>query len=56
MFYTRKRAQKVFNKEKRKNRYEVNKLINKAFPSVPYSENKFVMVDVHMGKRESNPN
>ena len=40
----RKRAFKVFNKEKKQNRYTSKQLLNKAFPSVPYSENKFVNV------------
>ncbi len=40
----RKRASKVFNKEKKQNRYTSKQLLNKAFPSVPYSENKFVNV------------
>jgi group II intron reverse transcriptase/maturase len=44
LFLTEKRAWKVFNKEKKMNRYKVDKLIDKAFPSVKYSENKFVMV------------
>ena len=38
------RAWKVFNKEKNQTKHSVNKLITKAFPSVKYSENKFVMV------------
>lgn len=38
------RTWKVFNKEKKLNRYQVDKLIEKAFPTVEYSENKFVMV------------
>lgn len=44
LWHTRDRAWHVFNKEKKQNRYSVNKLTEKAFPSVPYSENKFVMV------------
>ena len=38
------RAFKVFNKEKKQDRYSSRKLIEKAFPAVPYSENKFVNV------------
>lgn len=38
------RAFKVFNKEVKQNRYSSKKLLNQAFPSVPYSENKFVNV------------
>jgi len=38
------RAWKVFNKEAKQNRYTVTELIKKAFPAVPYSENKHVNV------------
>ena len=38
------RAWKVFNKEKKLNKHQVDELIKKAFPSVPYSESKFVNV------------
>ena len=38
----RKRTWKVFNKEAKQNRYSVKNLVNKAFPAVPYSENKHV--------------
>ncbi len=38
------RAFKVFNKETKQNRYTSKKLLDKAFPAVPYSENKFIMV------------
>jgi 5-methylcytosine-specific restriction endonuclease McrA len=38
------RAFKVFNKETKQNRHSSRKLIEKAFPEVPYSENKFVNV------------
>ncbi len=38
------RAFKVFNKEKKLNRYTVTELIKKAFPPVPYSENRHVSV------------
>jgi len=38
------RAYKVFNKETKKNRISSKKLLNKAFPTVPYSENKHVNV------------
>ena len=44
LFHISNRAWKVFNKEKKLNRYQVDKLIKKAFPNVSYSENKFVMV------------
>ncbi|NJN12016.1 MAG: hypothetical protein HC815_30275 [Richelia sp. RM1_1_1] len=35
---------KVFNKETKNTKESTTQLINKAFPSVPYSENKFVNV------------
>jgi group II intron reverse transcriptase/maturase len=38
------RAFKVFNKEKKQNRHTSKKLLDKAFPAVPYSENAFVNV------------
>ncbi|NET55289.1 MAG: RNA-dependent DNA polymerase [Symploca sp. SIO2E6] len=38
------RAFKVFNKEAKKDRYSSKKLLDIAFPSVPYSENKWVNV------------
>ncbi|MEQ9668690.1 MAG: HNH endonuclease [Coleofasciculus sp. G2-EDA-02] len=34
----------MFNKEANKNRHSSKKLLNKAFPSVPYSENKWINV------------
>jgi group II intron reverse transcriptase/maturase len=44
LWFVAKRAWHVFNKEAKLHRVSVTKLINKAFPSVPYSENKFVNV------------
>jgi len=38
------RAFKVFNQETKKNRHASKKLLDKAFPSVPYSEHKHVNV------------
>jgi len=38
------RAFKVFNKETKQNRHASKKLLDKAFPKVPYSENKHVNV------------
>lgn len=38
------RAWKVFNKEEKLNRYQVDELINKAFPTVEVAANKFVNV------------
>jgi RNA-directed DNA polymerase len=44
LWHTNHRAWKVFNKEEKLNRYQVNELIKEAFPTVPYSENRFVNV------------
>ncbi len=44
LYHTQNRAFKVFNKETKKNRYTSKKLLDKAFPPVSYSENKFVNV------------
>ncbi len=44
LFHIETRAFKVFNKETNQNRHSSKKLLDKAFPSVPYSENKYVNV------------
>jgi RNA-directed DNA polymerase len=44
LFFLQKKAFKVFNKEQKQNRYSSKKLLKQAFPTVPYSENKFVNV------------
>jgi len=44
LYHTSQRAWKIFNKESKLNRYQVDKLRDEAFPKVEYSENKFVMV------------
>jgi len=44
LWHINHRAFKVFNKETKQNRYTSKKLVDKAFPSVPYSENKYVNV------------
>ncbi len=44
LFHTESRTYKVFNKETKQDRYSCKKLLDTAFPSVPYSENKFVNV------------
>jgi group II intron reverse transcriptase/maturase len=44
LYFMEYRAWKVFNKESKLNRYQVNASINMAFPSIPYSENKHVNV------------
>ncbi|MEH2292706.1 group II intron reverse transcriptase/maturase [Nostoc sp.] len=44
LYHIQKRAYTVFNRETKQNRYSSKKLLDKAFPAVPYSENKHVMV------------
>ena len=44
LYFIQNRAYKVFNKEKKQNRYASKQLRNKAFPTVSYSENKFINV------------
>ena len=44
LYHTQNRAFRVFNKEAKQDRYSSKILLDKAFPSVPYSENKFVNV------------
>ena len=44
LWHTRLRAYKVFNKETKQDKYSTAKLIDKAFPSVSYSENKHINV------------
>jgi len=44
LWHIQNRAFKVFNKESKLNRYNAKVLIDKAFPAIPYSENKFVNV------------
>jgi RNA-directed DNA polymerase len=44
LYFIQYRAFKVFNKETKQNRYTSKKLLDKAFPTVPYSENRFVNV------------
>ena len=40
LWFIRHRAWKVFNKETKQDKYSTSYLIDKAFPAVPYSENK----------------
>ncbi len=42
--YIELRAFRVFNKEAKLNRHTSKKLLDKAFPAIPYSENKHVNV------------
>jgi len=44
LYHIQNRAFKVFNRETSKNRYTSKKLLDKAFPAVPYSENKHINV------------
>lgn len=44
LYFIQKRAFKVFNRETKQDRYSSKKLLDIAFPKVPYSENKFVNV------------
>lgn len=44
LYFIQKRAFEVFNKENKQNRYSSKLLLDKGFPYIPYSENKFVNV------------
>ena len=44
LYSSEKRAYKVFNKETKQNRYTCKTLLDKAFPSVPFSENRHINV------------
>lgn len=44
LYHIESRAFKVFNKETKQNRHTSKKLLDKAFPAVPYSENKHINV------------
>ena len=44
LWFMHKRTYNVFNKETRNDRYSSIELVKKAFPAVPYSESKHVMV------------
>jgi RNA-directed DNA polymerase len=44
LYHIQLRAYKVFNKETKQNRYTSKSLLDKAFPKVPYSENKHINV------------
>ncbi|GAA6618237.1 hypothetical protein NUACC26_040480 [Scytonema sp. NUACC26] len=44
LYHIQRIAYKVFNKEAKQTRYSSKKLLNRAFPSVPYSENKHINV------------
>ncbi|MBD2279671.1 group II intron reverse transcriptase/maturase [Aphanizomenon flos-aquae] len=44
LYHVQHRAFKVFNKETKQNRHTSKQLLDKAFPAVPYSENKHINV------------
>ena len=44
LYHIETRAKKVFNKESKQTRYTSKSLLDKAFPAVPYSENKHINV------------
>lgn len=44
LYFIQKRAYSVFNKETKQNRYTSKILLDRAFPSVPFSENKHINV------------
>lgn len=44
LYHIQNRAFKVFNKEAKQHRYSCKKLLDKAFPAIPYSENGYVNV------------
>jgi RNA-directed DNA polymerase len=44
LYHIQLRAYKVFNKETKQNRYTSKSLLDRAFPAVPYSENKHINV------------
>jgi len=44
LWFINHRAWKVFNKETKNDRYSTTRLIEKAFPTVPYSENSHISV------------
>lgn len=44
LYHIQHRAYEVFNRETKNDRYTSKKLLDKAFPAIPYSENKHVNV------------
>ena len=44
LYFIQSRAFKVFNKEAKQNRYSSKKLLDQAFPKVPYSEHRHINV------------
>jgi RNA-directed DNA polymerase len=54
LYYIHKRTFKVFNKETKQNRYSSKQLIDKAFPVVPYAQNKHIMVEGNKSPYDGN--
>ncbi|MEC4813951.1 MAG: reverse transcriptase domain-containing protein [Scytonema sp. PMC 1069.18] len=44
LYHIQHRAYRVFNKESKQTRYTSKQLLDKAFPAIPYSENKHIKV------------
>jgi RNA-directed DNA polymerase len=44
LYFIQKRAYTLFNKESKQNKFSRKTLLDKAFPAVPYSENKHINV------------
>jgi RNA-directed DNA polymerase len=44
LYFIQRRAFRVFNKEAKQNRISCKSLLNRAFPAVPYSQNKHINV------------
>jgi group II intron reverse transcriptase/maturase len=44
LYHIQRRTFKVFNRETKNDQYSSKRLLDKAFPAVPYSENRFVKV------------
>jgi RNA-directed DNA polymerase len=44
LYFIQKRAYTVFNKETKQNRFTSKSLLDKAFPAIPYSENRHINV------------
>ena len=44
LYFIQARAYRVFNKEPKQNRYSSKKLLDQAFPRVPYTQNRYINV------------
>lgn len=54
LYHIQHRTYKVFNKESRQDRHTSKKLLDKAFPSIPYSENKHINVQGNKSPYDGN--